>query len=342
MRTSKKKTIRTRVNVLFVLTLVVLATASWAAEARSKRRPPDVARDGKHKPPRQPTPDEERMEQVRQAPVIVVAGSADHMDQVLRKAKMKFVVVRPAELAQLPLHSQQVLMVNCRGVMSAAARARVERFVRAGGFLYTTDHAVHELVEKIFPRTIAWDRKTTTQEVFKMKAKGKVGLLSKISSRRWQLAGGGYLFKVLDQERVQVLMTSEQVAKKYKHSGALGARFRHHDGTVIHVTGHFYSQPGQSGAMAGAGRAFEQLSANVVAAKETDNRRINRLYSASPKRKVTLRAAPSDDAEAVPANQVTTQQLNKKSRVRVLQRKKDYSQVRDEQGNEGWVENSAL
>ena len=338
MRTQNKKTTRARINFLFVLTLVVLATASWAAEARS-RRAPVSQQEPAHETP---TPDPDRMELVRQAPVVVVAGSADHMDQVLRKAKMKFVVVQPSELALLPLHSQQVLMVNCRGVMNQAARARVERFVRAGGFLYTTDHAVHELVEKIFPRTIAWDRKTTTQEVFKMKAQGKRGLLSKISSRRWQLAGGGYLFKVLDQEKVQVLMSSAQVARKYNHSGALGARFRHHDGTVIHVTGHFYSQPGQSGAMAGAGRAFEQLSANVVAAKQTDNVRINRLYSKQPKRKVTLRSAPNAAAAAVALSQVTTQQLGKRSRVRVLQSKDDYVQVRDEQGNEGWVEASAL
>ena len=89
-------------------------------------------------------------------------------------------------------------------------------------------------------------------------------------------------------------------------------------------------------------KAFEQLSANVVAAKRTDNRRINRLYNKQPRRKVTLRATPSAASGAVPASQVTTQQLDRRSRVRVLQKKKDYVQVRDEQGNEGWVLESAL
>ena len=74
-----------------------------------------------------------RAEQVRQAPVVVVSGSADHMDQVLRRAQVRFVVVSPEELPGLPLHSQQVLMVNCRGVMSKAAQDRVRRFVAAGG-----------------------------------------------------------------------------------------------------------------------------------------------------------------------------------------------------------------
>ena len=323
---------RVRTLVILVLSLAL----PLAASARSRRVPRGPA------PGPAQGPSAERIEQVRQAPVVVVAGSADHMDHVLSKARQKFVVVRPAELPGLPLHSQQVLMVNCRGVMSAAARDRVRRFVAAGGFLYTTDHAVRELIEKIFPQTIAFNGVTSTEATFPMEVHGKRGLLRKISSQQWQLAGGGYMFKVLDKKRVQVLMSSKQVAHKYKGGGVLGVRFRHEDGTVIHVTGHFYTQPGQRSAVAAAGRAFEQLSANVVAEKQGDNRRVRRLYSAAPKRAVTLRAAPSSAAAPVPAAKVTTQQLDTRSRVRVLERKKGFARVRDDQGNEGWVDGSAL
>src|SRR5262245_55042493 len=91
------------------------------------------------------------LERLRQAEVVVVRGSADHMEHVMQKAQVKYVVVDPEDLPQLPLHGQQVLMVNCTGEMSAAARERVRRFVTAGGFLYTTDHAVHYLLERAFP-----------------------------------------------------------------------------------------------------------------------------------------------------------------------------------------------
>ena len=100
------------------------------------------------------------LERLRQAEVVVVRGSADHMEHVMQRAQVRYVVVDPEDLPQLPLHGQQVLMVNCTGEMSATARERVRRFVSAGGFLYTTDHAVHYLLEKTFPGYVRWNGKT--------------------------------------------------------------------------------------------------------------------------------------------------------------------------------------
>src|SRR5438067_1686018 len=84
----------------------------------------------------------------------------------------------------------------------AAARERERRFVMAGGFLYTTDHAVHYLVERAFPGYVKWNGKTSTEEIFSMEVGNTDrGLLKKIGSGghpRWQLAGGGYLFDVVD------------------------------------------------------------------------------------------------------------------------------------------------
>src|SRR5262249_30361593 len=188
-------------------------------------------------------------ERLRQAEVVVVTGSADHMEQVLRRAQVKFAVVDPEDLPQLPLHGQQVLMVNCTGEMSAAARERVRRFVTAGGFLYTTDHAVHYLLELAFPGYVRWNHKTSSQEIFPMEV-GQTdrGLLKKLHTGghpRWQLAGGGYLFDIVDPKNVEVLMTSRAVAARYG-APVLGVRFRVGDGQVIHVTGHFFTQPGQA------------------------------------------------------------------------------------------------
>jgi Bacterial SH3 domain len=286
-------------------------------------------------------------EQVRQASVVVVAGSADHMDQVLKRARVAFVVVNPEDLPELPLHSRQVLMVNCRGDMSQAARDRVRRFVAAGGFLYTTDHAVKELIEPTFPNTIAFNGTTTNEADFPLQLRGEEkdrGLLKHLgdgASPRWQLAGGGYLFKVLDPHKVEVLMESEQVKKQYG-TGLLGARFRYQDGVVIHVTGHFYSQPGQRPEVAQAGRAFEQLSQNVVNEKAADGARIDSLYKDQARREVVLQAAPAPSAAPVSASSVTTQSLGRGARVKVLEKKDNYARVRDEQGNEGWVSQDAL
>jgi hypothetical protein len=282
--------------------------------------------------------------------VVVVRGSADHMEHVMQKAQVKYVVVDPEDLPQLPLHGQQVLMVNCTGEMSAAARERVRRFVTAGGFLYTTDHAVHYLVERAFPGYVKWNGKTSQEEIFAMEV-GQTdrGLLKKIGNGghpRWQLAGGGYLFDVVDKQKVDVLMTSKAVAQRYgggAGGGVLGVRFRVGDGQVIHVTGHFFTQPGQAPEVASAGRSFEQLSQNVAAEKQADNSRLEALYSVAPRRPVQMQSAPAPSsppvAEPTGRGAVSTATTTK---VRVLDKKGTYSRVRDAEGNEGWVPADSL
>ena len=286
------------------------------------------------------------LERLRQAEVVVVRGSADHMEHVMQKAQVRYVVVDPEDLPSLPLHGQQVLMVNCTGEMSAAARERVRRFVTAGGFLYTTDHAVHYLLERAFPGYVRWNGKTSNEEIFPMElGQADRGLLKKLGSGghpRWQLAGGGYLFDVVDKQHVDVLMSSRAVAQRYG-SGVLGVRFRVGDGQVIHVTGHLFTQPGQAPEVASAGRSFEQLSANVAAAKVADNSRLETLYNIAPKRPMPMQAAPAPTAAAVaePSGRgaVTTTPARK---VRVLEHKGSYARIRDDEGNEGWVPADSL
>jgi hypothetical protein len=247
----------------------------------------------------------------------------------------------------VPLHGQQVLMVNCTGEMSAPARERVRRFVTAGGFLYTTDHAVHHLLEQAFPGYVKYNGKTSNEEIFAMETSaGDRGLLKKIGASghpRWQLAGGGFLFDVLDGQKVEVLMRSREVAARYHSSGVLGVRFRVGDGQVIHVTGHFFTQPGQRPEVAAAGQAFEQLSANVVSEKSVDRDRLEGLYNVAPKRPVAVQAAPEPSAPPVAAPTGSgTVQTSTTTRVRVLGKKGKYVNIRDTEGNEGWVDESAL
>lgn len=286
---------------------------------------------------------------VSHARVVVVRGSADHMEQVLANAKVDYVAVSPDELPSLALNGKQVLMVNCTGTMSAEARERVRRFVAAGGFLYTTDHAVRELIEPIFPNTIAYDGKSTTEQLVPVKVRGTEedrGLLSSLGGNAkelWQTASGGYGFKVLDAKRVSVLMESPEAAKLFG-SGNIAARFRYEDGQVIHVTGHFYTQPGQkpNAAVASAGRGFETFSSNVVNAKKSDEGRIDAIYAAESKRPVQLQAAPRKDAAPAPTMGTSSADMPKGQKLRVLEKSGAFVKVRDQQGNEGYVPADAM
>lgn len=288
----------------------------------------------------------EREKEVTDAAVVIVRGSADAMEQVLGRAKVKFVLVSPDELAELPLHSKQVVMVNCTGQMSDAARARLKRFVTAGGFLYTTDHAVKYVIEDLFPGTLAFTGRSSAQEVVPVKLSGSEedrGLLSALGGNAkefWQVAGGGMPVKVLDPKRVKVLMSSEVVEQKYG-SGVIAARFRWEDGQVIHVTGHFFTQPGQTPEQVAqsGGRVFEQLSENVVKTKQADGARIDSLYGSSSKREVQLQAAPSAAAPVAPTRAAP---MKTGEKLKLLEQQGDYARVRDTQGNEGWVPADAL
>ena len=287
---------------------------------------------------------------VSHASVVVVRGSADHMEQVLTQAKVNFIAVDPSELPELALNAKQVLMVNCTGDMSPEARERVRRFVAAGGFLYTTDHVVKTLIEPLFPNTIAFAG-ATSEQVFPVQVRGNDqdrGLLNSLggnAKEMWQTAGGGYTFKVLDAKRVTVLMESAEMAKAYG-SGLVAARFRYEDGQVIHVTGHFFTQPGQkpSANVAAAGQGFTQFSSNVTAAKKADAPRIDSLYATGTRKEVQLQAAPTAAAPAA-----TTMgrgsggaQLSAGEKLKTMEKKNGYTRVRDQQGNEGWVNDEAL
>jgi hypothetical protein len=105
-----------------------------------------------------------------------------------------------------------------------------------------------------------------TKQGMQVKVKGSDedrGLLNSLggnAKEMWQTAGGGYTFKVLDAKRVTILMDSPEMAKAYG-SGLVAARFRYEDGQVIHVTGHFFTQPGQqpNANVAQAGKGFTQF-----------------------------------------------------------------------------------
>ena len=278
---------------------------------------------------------------VEKASVVVVSGSADHMEQVLARAKVEFVLVSPEDVAALPLNARQVVMVNCTGNLSAPGRERIQRFVNAGGFLYTTDHAVDQLIQVAFPNTIAWTDASTNEEIVPVLLHGKYkdrGLLAHLggdAAEHWQLASGGHPFKVLDPKKVDVLMDSPEMAKRYG-AGGIAARIHWGDGIIIHVTGHFDGQGRKGQGVAEAGRAFDQFSANVVQAKQADAPRIDALYGSASKREVTLRAGPA--ASAVGSGQA----LSSGARLNVLERKGGAAKVRDLQGNEGWVDADAL
>jgi hypothetical protein len=248
-------------TLLLAVSLLSVNTAVARADQRSEAAASDLLhRRMQHEAPA----DAQLLNLVHGKDIVVVAGSMDHIESVLQAAKIPHTIIQPSQVAQYPFKSTMVVMVDCPGTMPDAGVARLERFVRAGGLLYTTDWALKNVVEKAFPRTIAYNGRSTGSEVVPVKLDDKTNdktndnimsgvLLRKGSHPQWWLEGGSYPIDIIDKQRVHVLAHSDEMGSKYKASPVV-VRFKHEDGEVIHVVSHFYRQMATRGPAVAAAR----------------------------------------------------------------------------------------
>jgi hypothetical protein len=350
--------------------VVALAAPAYADDASEK-----AAADLLHRRlAREKPEDVALLKSVKGKDIVVVAGEMDHIEQVLAATGIPFTIIQPAQVADFPLKSSMALMVNCPGVMPDAGAKRIERFVRAGGLLYTTDWALKSIIEKAFPNTIAFGGSLTEAEVVPVVVDGTTDnlmsnvLLRKGSKPQWYLEGGSFPIKVLDPKKVEVLAHSETMGSKYGASPVV-VHFRWEDGEVIHVVSHFYRQLDTVGPKVAAAKevnsfeglsdqdrrefaktdhaktsvgdvessyAFQRMTSNLVAGKQKRNVELEQQYGMAVSEAVTMRSAPAASAPAVAKMEA------KAARMKVLDRKDGQAHVRDEFGNEGWVSEKAL
>jgi hypothetical protein len=305
--------------------------------------------------------------------VVVVRGSMDHIEQVLSAARIEHTIIEPRQVAGYPLKANMIVMVDCPGVMPDAGVQRLQRFVRAGGLLYTTDWALKNVVEKAFPGTIAHNGRGTGDELVPVTIDQQGdNLMSRMLMRRearpqWYLEGSSYPIRILDRKRVEVLAHSDEMRIRYGAAPVV-VRFRWEDGEVIHVVSHFYRQLNARGPQVATAKvmdsyegltakdkaelkkapkaqapaadvessyAFQRMTTNLVTGKQRRNKELERSYNMTVKAPVPLMAEPSAGSGMV------AQEAQGNS-LRVLKRADKKALVRDEEGNEGWVAEESL
>ena len=313
------------------------------------------------------------------ADVVVVSGVYDRVQDVLRAVEVKHVVIPPSLLEKLDLLPTQTLMVNCPGMVSPTAVKKIRDFVLRGGYLVTTDWAIG-LAAKAFPGTIEHNGVRTPSDVVAAEVLDKSEpLLSHVrvlkDQPRWWLEGSSFPIRILDKQRVHVLMTSSEMKKKYG-DGAVVVSFHAGDGKVLHMTSHFYLQQAKlvSQAERKSGSSFakdagladkdvaelkrrgvdpdavksgelnsaysmQQVSANLLVEKQKQNRELmNKRYRGRiDAAKVPLAQSPT---AAPPKDGAKT--LGRDWRVEVLEEKDGKVKVRDLFGDEGWVPAEAV
>src|SRR5262249_15013991 len=154
--------------------------------------------------------------------VIVVEGTYDHVQDVLKLANLQHRVVPPAALGSLQLQPHQLLIVNCPGQVGRAGVTAIRGFVERGGSLITTDWALRYVLEAASPGLVAYNEHPTADDVVRIEIASQHPFLSGVfqagADPLWWLEGSSYPIRVLDPERVRVLLKSNELAAKYGES----------------------------------------------------------------------------------------------------------------------------
>jgi hypothetical protein len=350
-----------RVSALFALASTLAVTPAFADET-SERAASELLE--KRMQTQRPE-DLIILKSVQGKDVVVVKGSMDHIEQVLASARIRHTVIEPEEVANADLRADQIVMVNCPGHIPPAGIKKIEKFVRAGGLLYTTDWSLLNLVQVAFPGTIAHNGQSTGSEVTPVQVMKKDdNLMSNMLLRdktepQWWLEGGSYPIKILNPKKVEVLAMSREMGQKYG-AAPIVVRFRWDDGEVIHVVSHFYRQletrgPAIAakdgidavGGMSSAQKAefkasapaatakfgdvessyaFQQMTSNLVVGKAKRNEELDKAYNMTPKGAVTIGDRKVAHGE----------------RLKVLKQDGDSVIVRDDRGNEATMPAAAV
>jgi hypothetical protein len=123
---------------------------------------------------------------------------------------------------------------------------KLERFVFLGGFLFTTDWALRNVLEKAFPGYVEYNEKPTTDEVVRVEVLDfedpfLKSILGPKDDPQWWLEGSSYPIKIMDEQKVHVLVSSKEIKDKYGESPVF-VTFDYGEGKIYHMISHFYLQ----------------------------------------------------------------------------------------------------
>jgi hypothetical protein len=213
------------------------------------------------------------LEQISEADVLVVPGTYDRIQDVLSLVGIKFKVVEARSFDRIELHPSQTVFINCPGTgFSDAGLDRIKYFVRDGGLLVTTDWALRNVIERAFPGTIAYNERSTTDDVVKIKVIDAShpylqGLMTSGDAEPlWWLESSSYPIKILAPGKVKVLVTSSEMERKYGES-TIVCTFARGKGEVLHLTSHYYLQRTETRGKGKDAKAADFVKSKAFAAK---------------------------------------------------------------------------
>lgn len=183
--------------------------------------------------------------------VINIKGQWDDSTKPMHSLGIRHVSLREKDLRSVPLDGVRVIVVNCAGYLPKEALQRVRDFVGRGGYLISTDWALENTTARAFPGFIGWSGEKTGNAITDAYVIDKdPSLFNGVPVRRatWKLDRGSQQIKILNPQRVRVLVRSSRMAKRdvnllaypdKSYAGALAVEFSFGRGKVLHVISHY-------------------------------------------------------------------------------------------------------
>lgn len=190
--------------------------------------------------------DLEILKKVDESSIIIVAGVYDKIELVLDLINIPYVLIQPGDFDKINLRPDQILIINCPGEITEGL-SKIKDFVKKGGFLFTTDWVLLNVLQKIFPKLVRYNEKPTADDCVRVEVVDKSnkfleGLFQGDADPIWWLESSSYPIQILDKEKVKVLVTSREMKEKYGEAPIV-ITFDYGDGgTVLHMTSHYYLQ----------------------------------------------------------------------------------------------------
>ena len=191
--------------------------------------------------------DLEHISQIADNEILIVQGQYDRIEQVFDILQIKYGLLSPSQLRHVSLHPSQTLIINCPGDgIGDPELQKIKAFVAAGGFLFSTDWVLKNVLEQIFPEYVQYNRVESRDDVVKVEVVDKSspylkGLFEKNAEPMWWLETASYPIRIVNPEKVKILIQSQEMKERYGEAPIV-VTFNYGQGTVFHMVSHYYLQ----------------------------------------------------------------------------------------------------
>lgn len=211
------------------------------------------------------------LDEIEEADIVVVQGVHDHIQRVLDLAGTRYAMIHPQRIASADLRPDQVMFINCGAKFDGRGINVVRDFVEKGGFLFTTDWALRDVLEPAFPGYVEYNEKRTADEVVRVVIHDQddpllATMIGPDDDPQWWLEGSSYPIRVLRPDDVKVIISSKEIERRYGEAPVF-VMFEVGEGRVYHMISHFYLQRSETPTARHAKSADSYLGEKAISAE---------------------------------------------------------------------------